>query len=190
MKTQISGTVRGVFVSCQQDSIISEPRGKLDLTFEGVVGDKHYGATKQSDSRTPYYTRGTIIRNYRQVAIVSTEELSEIAGHLGIPSILPEWLGTNIQLEGIPQLTFLPPSTRLFFPNDAVLVVNGENNPCHLTARMTQSYYSEIQGIESEFVKAATHLRGVVAWVERPGVIFPGDEVLARLPSQRIYSIA
>jgi hypothetical protein len=47
-----------------------------------------------------------------------------------IPEVLPEWVGANLALQGIANLTMLPPSTRIFFPGDAVLVVDAEYMPC------------------------------------------------------------
>ncbi|MCZ7542157.1 MAG: hypothetical protein M5R40_00830 [Anaerolineae bacterium] len=36
----------------------------------------------------------------------------------------------------------------------------------------------------------AVHKRGVVGWVERPGVIRPGDRVRVEVPEQALYSPA
>jgi hypothetical protein len=189
MKNQVTGTVMQTYLSCYQDSIVSIPQDCLEITLDGVVGDKHYGATKSSDSRTPYYPRGTTIRNYRQLAIVSIEELEEISQRLKISEIEADWLGSNLLVTGIPRLTLLPPSTRLFFPNDTVLVVNSENNPCKLAAQVIQSHYPDVTGLTAAFPKEAIHLRGVVAWVERAGKISPSDEIAARIPNQRTYSL-
>jgi hypothetical protein len=37
------------------------------------------------------------------------------------------------------------------------------------------------------FVSAAKHRRGVVAWVEKPGVISAGEAVTARIWEQWVY---
>lgn len=37
------------------------------------------------------------------------------------------------------------------------------------------------------FPKVAKRLRGVVAWVEKPGVIEAGEEISVRVPEQWIY---
>ena len=38
------------------------------------------------------------------------------------------------------------------------------------------------------FPKVAKRLRGLVAWVEKPGRIDPGEEVSVRVPEQWIYA--
>ena len=83
----------------------------------------------------PWFPKGTLVRNTRQVSIVSTEELALIAEALGVPQVLAAWLGANLELAGVPRLTQLPPGTRLFFPEDATLVVDGENEPCRTAGR-------------------------------------------------------
>jgi hypothetical protein len=37
------------------------------------------------------------------------------------------------------------------------------------------------------FPKVAKRLRGILAWVEKPGMIAVGEEVTLRLPEQWIY---
>ncbi len=38
------------------------------------------------------------------------------------------------------------------------------------------------------FPKSAKRLRGLVAWVEKPGRIVPGEEISVRVPEQWIYT--
>lgn len=158
---------------------------ELECRFDGIAGDCHAGLTRQSDSRTlQLYRRGTAIRNVRQVTLVSAEELAEIASLLGIPEVRPEWLGANLMATGIPELTLLPPSTRLQFPSGCTLVVDMENAPCRQVAEViAREHPAEAR----QFVLAAIHKRGVTAWVEREGVIGHGDSIELWLPPQRIY---
>ena len=58
--------------------------------------------------------------------MLSLEGLAEIAQAMQLPEVLPEWVGENLAMQGIANLTLLPPSTRIFFPGDAVLVVDAE----------------------------------------------------------------
>ena len=37
------------------------------------------------------------------------------------------------------------------------------------------------------FPKVAKRLRGLVAWVEKPGTIMPGEAVSVRVPEQWVY---
>ncbi len=164
-----------------------ERRPRVRVTLEGFEGDRHAGLTRLSDARTPHYPRGTEIRNSRQVSIVSAEELSAIAVDMGLPELRPEWLGANLVLGGIPDLTHLPPSTRLLFPHDTVLVVEGENLPCTLPGQVLQDRYPHIPGLVTAFPKEAIHRRGVLGWVERSGFICEGDPVTVRITRQVPY---
>jgi MOSC domain-containing protein YiiM len=159
------------------------------VSFEGFVGDRHAGLTRPADVRTPWFPKGTLVRNTRQLSIVSTEELALIAAALGLPQVLSAWLGANLELAGVPRLTQLPPGTRLFFPEDATLVVEGENEPCRKAGRALEAHHPEKTGLASRFVKAAHHQRGLVGWVERPGLIRPGDKVRLVLPKAVAYSL-
>ena len=158
----------------------------LDLRFDGIAGDCHGGLTRLSDSRTlELYARNTDIKNTRQVSIVSIEELRDIAKIMAIPEVRPEWLGANVALEGIPDLTVLPPSTRLQFPSGATLTVDLENTPCRQVADVVSTHSpDQAQG----FAQAAKRKRGLTAWVEREGVVRKGDTVTLWLAPQHLYA--
>lgn len=197
MKRELRGDVSRVLVNEDREQVERNPAAMIStayrsvrVTMEGVEGDKHSGFIRLSDTRTPHYPLGTRIRNTRQISIVSDEELTSIAAALDVPEVLPEWLGANLALRQIPHLTHLPPSTRLFFPHDAVLVVEGENMPCLFPGKVLQRQYPGIAGLAGRFPKAALHRRGLVAWVERAGVIGEADEVRVAVPPQVIYSFA
>lgn len=188
MGRSLEGYVMSVLVGLEPKSLISTRRMSVKVTMEGFEGDKHAGLTRLSDARTPCYPRGTEIRNSRQVSIVSQEELTLIATAMELPIVLPEWLGANLALHNIPNLTYLPPSTRLLFPQDAVLVVEGENLPCVHPGKVIQSQYPDVPKLTTTFPQAAIHKRGIVAWVERPGIICEGDLVRVEVAHQVIYS--
>lgn len=155
------------------------------LRLDGPEGDCHSGLTRKSDSRTlQLYKRNTDIRNVRQVTILSQEELNDTAKALGIAAIDASWFGANIVLSGIPDLTLLLPSTRFQFPSGAVLVNDMENLPCSQIAEVVARYHPDIQ---FKVVKAASHKRGLTAWVEREGEIKIGDAVDIWLPPNRLY---
>ena len=186
MRTRV-GTVELVLIAPHADDIAAERRETVRVTLEGFEGDRHAGLTYRSGGRTPQFPRGTEIRNTRQVSILSAEELEEVAEALGIPAVTAESMGANLILRGIPSLTLLPPSTRLYFPDDAVLVVEGENLPCTTAGAEVQKLYPDVARITSRFPDAAMHKRGIVAWVERAGTISTGDEVRVEVPEQVIY---
>jgi MOSC domain-containing protein YiiM len=160
----------------------------LTLTFDGIVGDCHSGPTMLSDGRTlRQYPRGIVLKNRRQVSIVSVEEMAEIAALLGIPAILPEWLGANLLISAIPDLTLLPPATRMMFTSGATLIVDLENEPCKYPAEIIEKHHP---GHGLAFPKTAKHKRGLVAWVEREGDIATGDTIRLFLPPQRLWKHA
>ena len=188
MKTKLSGVVTGVYIGQQRHTIESSRVAGVKVTFEGFEGDGHAGLTRLSDVRVPHYTRRTVIRNTRQFSMLSIEELAEVAAAMCVPEVLPEWVGANLAMQGIPNLTMLSPSTRIFFPGDAVLVVDAENMPCTGPGEAIQQHYPGVPKLAQRFPKAALHKRGVVGWVEREGYINEGDTVWLLLPPKLTYS--
>ena len=162
------------------------PTGSLTLTFDGIVGDCHSGPTMVSDARTlKQYPRGVPLTNRRQVSIVSVEEMAEVAETLAIPVLPPEWVGANLLVSGIPDLTILPPATRMMFSSGATLIIDLENQPCKYPAEIIERHHP---GHGSAFVARAKHKRGLVAWVEREGTIASGDSIRLLLPPQRLWN--
>lgn len=147
----------------------------LTLTWAGVEGDRHFGETMTSDTRTAKaYPRGTQIRNHRQVSIVDLGDLNAIAAAMGLGELAPGVIADNICTSGIENLTRLPALSRLAFPSGAVIITGGENLPCVIAGRLVEERY----GTKPEsFPKAAMGLRGITGWVDRPGTISPGDAI-------------
>ena len=169
----------------RDDGFDKQQRQSLSLKLSGPEGDCHTGLTRLSDSRTLLnYKRNTVIRNVRQLTIISVEEMADVAKAMGLPSIDASWLGANMVTSGIPDLTLLPPSTRLQFSSGATLVVDMENAPCrHVADEISKSHPQ--QG--PSFVKAAITKRGVTVWVECEGDVKLGDSISIFIPPQRIY---
>ncbi len=191
MTTQytLTGKVAAVLVGYSKDksAAVSTRQPQVNVTFDGIEGDRHSGRILLAGSHVTRYPRGTELRNDRQVSIVSVEELAQIREALGVPELLPEWLSANLLLEGLPKLTQLPPSTRLFFAQGATLVVAQANMPCTTPGKLLRDRYNR-PDLETLFPKAAVDRRGLVAYVERPGVIAEGDEVQAEVPKQVLYT--
>jgi hypothetical protein len=185
-KLKLTGEITQLLLRpSRDDGFEKSPAGEIALTLDGPVGDCHTGATRKSDSRTlVLYKRKIDIRNVRQLTIVSEEELAEIATSLGVPEVRPEWIGANIVTNGIPDLTLLPPSSRLQFSSGATIVADMENMPCSQIAETVARHYPATR---LTLVKAATHKRGLTAWVEREGTIKIGDSITVIIPPQRIY---
>jgi hypothetical protein len=179
------GKIEGLLArASRDDGFVKTQSDTLALTFAGP-DDCHAGLTRKSDSRTlPLYKRNIDIRNVRQLTILSVEELADIARRLSIPEVKAEWLGANMLVSGIPDLSLLPPSTRLQFPSGATIVVDMENYPCSQIAKVVDENHP---GTRFKVVEASMHKRGLTAWVEREGEIKNGDAIKIVIPPNRIY---
>lgn len=185
---KIAGRVSGLF-QAPKDSFVTAATDTLDLTFEGIRGDYHAGLTRRSGGREPWYPRGTEMRNERHISILAADELDMIASAMGLADVKPEWIGANMVVDGIPSLSMLPPRTLLFFEGGVTLKVDGQNAPCKVAGRSIaeRAQTADHTSTALDFVKASKRLRGIVAWVEVPGLIRSGEKVDARLPEQWIY---
>ena len=184
---KLAATVAGVFVVPEGSRVESLAVPALRLDFEGPAGDRHYGITRYSGAREPWYPRDTVISNIRQVSVLSVEEMAAVAARLGIPELRAEWIGGSILIAGVPRLSLLPAGTRLFFEGGASLLVTEQNGPCRIAGRAIAAHFPERPELETEFPKHAKGLRGIVAAVERPGTVRPGSAVEVRVPEQWIY---
>ncbi|MCL6634083.1 MAG: MOSC domain-containing protein [Alicyclobacillus herbarius] len=163
--------VESVYIADQQNTFVTRSVSNIQVDYGGIPGDLHFGLTKRAGVREPMYPRGTEIFNRRQVTVVSMEECALIAEELGVPEVLPQWLGANIALRGFPNLTKLPVGSRIFFPSGAGLVCEGENLPCTQAGNMVQANYPDVPKLSSRFVRHALGRRGIICVVERPGKI-------------------
>ena len=181
--TQYYATV--VWTGCvppEGTSIQSTMSGVLEFDFDGPAGERHSGRTRPSCSRvTTQYPRGTEIANVRQLSILSAEDLALIAEDMGLAALDPAHMGASLVIEGIPDFTLVPPSSRLQGPDGGTLVIDMENRPCHLPAREIETAHP---GKGKAFKQAAQNRRGVTAWVERPGRLTPGDKLRLHVPDQ------
>lgn len=171
----------------ENNNITTVPVDSVDVSFRGFEGDSHTGLTRDSCVRVKrQYKVGTTIRNTRQISIVSVEELESIAASMSVPNIRPEWLGANVCLSGVPNLTRIPPASRLLFSSGASLVVDVENEPCKYPAEIIEKQHP---GCGNLFVKSAVGIRGVTAWVEREGMITHSDSVEVHVPKQQTWRV-
>ncbi len=142
------------------------PVDELELDWGGPVGDRHHGETMRSDSRqSSVFPKGTVIRNHRQLSLVSVEELAVIAGAMGLPELAPGLVADNICTEGIPDLTALPRMTRLVFDGGAVVMLGGENMPCTIAGGLVRPSTAPRRRLP----EGGHGPRGVTGWVEHPG---------------------
>lgn len=185
-KTKIIGRIVWLgTVANREAALESAPLRGIMARFAGPEGEAHGGLTRPSCSRVlGQYPRNTEIRNTRQFAILSDEELAMIAGDMGLAVLDPALLGATMVLEGIPDFTHLPPSSRLQGTSGATLVVDLENRPCTLPAKLIDARHA---GFGKAFKPAAKDRRGVTAWVEREGLFTLGDAVTLHIPDQRAW---
>lgn len=180
------------------DDFVSAPVDRLEFTYAGVKGDFHAGLTRRSGSREPWYGRGTEMRNERQVSIVSVEELAAIAAAMGLERLEAGWIGANVVLQGVPDMTWLPGRTLLMFDGGVTLRIDGANGPCRFAGgaiarhvdggRQAAADFDWTRtDMALEFVTAARMKRGLVGWVEREGVVEPGEGVTIRVWEQWVY---
>lgn len=167
-------------------ALASDPAPALELSFAGPRGEDHGGETRPSCSRVlGLYPRDTPIRNVRQLAVLSEEELQAVADEMGLDALDPAWLGTTILLRGLPDFTRIPPGSRLQGPDGCTITVDMENRPCNLPARVIED---QRPGFGKAFKKAAEGRRGVTAWVEREGRLAVGERLRLFIPDQRPWA--
>ena len=186
--TGIRGTLSDLLLHKDGNAdITSETVEAADVTYAGLTGESHSGLTRESCVRVKQqYPVGTVIRNTRQISIVSAEELAVIAGAIEIPAIAPAWLGANLCVSGVEDFTCLPPSTRLIFENGVSLVIDMENEPCVYPAKVIDKHYP---GQGRHFVKHAIGRRGVTAWVEKEGSLSIGESFQVHAPKVRTHPL-
>ncbi len=167
--------------------ITSVPVTEMPLTFAGYARESHGGETRPSCSRVlAQHPRGTMIRNTRQLCLVSAEEMAEVAAELGLAAEWDHaWVGASLVLEGIPDFTHVPPSSRLQGPDGVTLVVDMINHPCQEPA---VTIAKATGGRGKSFKAAAMGKRGVTAWVEREGLLRLGDVLRLHVPDQRPWA--
>ena len=184
--TQITGEIVWIgHVPDRAVSLRSEPAQEARLTFAGIPGEAHGGLTRPACSRVrSQYPKDTEIRNVRQLSVMSAEELAEVAAGCGLDGFDPAHIGASLVIAGIPDFTHLPPSSRLQFPDGSSIVIDMENRPCHLPAKVINADHPTAG---DKFKTAAKGKRGVTAWVEREGRIAVGDQVRLHVPDQRAW---
>lgn len=176
--TEIAVRVESVAVGNKKSSLLKKAVQSLELSLEGIVGDKHAGFIKPADGRDSGIARGEPVRNWRQWSAVSVEELKRIADALGVAELDPALLGANVTFSGYDNLSLIPKGSMIWFPSGAVLSVEGENEPCMGPGREIARVFPHVQA--ALFPKAAKNLRGLVGVVYRPGAIAVGDQAVIR----------
>jgi MOSC domain-containing protein YiiM len=179
--------VIAVLATVSADDFATTPRASLHVDLQGIPGDRHYGFTRPAGAREKWYPAGTPIRSGRQITIVCADDLARVARAMEIPVIEPGWIGANLVVQGLRDLSALAWGARLvsgaFEGSGAVLVNEGYNAPCRHAGAVIAAQHPERNGLDRLFVKAARGLRGLVASVERAGPIVSGP-MIVKLPQQ------
>lgn len=185
---KLAAQVAALYVA-PSDHFETRAVNELRLGFDGIDGDFHAGATRRSGGREPWYPRGTEMRNERQLSVVAADEPGDrrpADGHRRDQAGVDR---RNLLIEGLPHLSMLPSGTLLFFKGGVTIKVDAQNGPCRIAGRSV----AENAGMADHeagallFPKVAKRLRGLVAWVEKPGRITAGEEISVRVPEQWIY---
>ncbi|MEL7343542.1 MAG: MOSC domain-containing protein [Pseudomonadota bacterium] len=187
IKTEYTAEVTfiGSVTSMDRTELMAHGVDRVELGFDGLAGSVHAGENRASCSRvTTQYPKGTLIRNVRQLSIVSEEELTEIGARMGIERPDPARMGATLVIRGIPDFTHVPPSSRLQNEAGATVTIDMENQPCHFPSK---SLEKADPGKGMAFKTAAKDRRGVTAWVERPGLVQVGDVLTLHIPGQRAW---
>lgn len=171
--TAATATLASILIADGED-FVSRSINQTELAFGGLASDLHAGLTRPSCSRTPWHPRETVIANTRQLSLVSVEECGEVAAALGLPELDPALLGANLVVEGIADFSALPLATRLQFPSGATVFITEENGPCIQPGHKLAKVFKR-KSLIFDFVRAATHKRGLLGIVEREGAIAAGD---------------
>jgi hypothetical protein len=184
--TEFTATIKWLGRVDNRDATLrASPLQEVMASYAGVKGEEHAGLTRPSCSRVvAQFPKGTEIRNVRQFSVLSAEDLDAIAQEMGVERVDPAWVGASLVLQGIPDFTHVPPSSRLQTEVGTTLVVDMENRPCHLPAKVIDE---DAPGFGKAFKAAAQKRRGVTAWVEREGVLRVGDVMRLHIPDQPVW---
>jgi MOSC domain-containing protein YiiM len=121
----------------------------------GIQGDTRYFGRLSSHTGQP--TR-------RQVTLIEREQIAEHAAALGLPSIAPGAVRSNIETTGINLISLLGRAVEI---GSAVLLLHSPRDPC---AKMD----AICQGLRARMMHSG---QGVLAQVLRSGTIRVGDPI-------------
>ena len=142
----------------------------------GVEGDAHFGNTAQhlhiakKDPDRP---------NRRQVLLLAAERIAEWQSHGH--DVIAGSVGENITTEGL-NLEMLSVGSRLVFANGAIILLTGLRRPCNQIEEFSEGLLNRT--IVRRACKGPRFLAGVMAVVERSGVVTAGEIIEVALPQK------
>lgn len=181
----------------ESDASLNQLCNELEFTLDGIKGERHVGSQYSSGGRLKrIYSAGTVIRNNRQWAAISPEELNIVKENMGVQGELScAHLGINMLISGIGKTYDLGPNKYLVFSSnpkfepgnagDTVLVIFGSMGPCRKTGRVIAKSFNDDR-LERLFPKSAIGNRGCTGWVEKAGTVTPGQFVHVLHPTGQV----
>ncbi len=179
--TTTQGEVVSLFLGAAR-SLEKIAQADLEFDFDGIVGDRHRGATRRAWELTDKQPGGTERRNERQWSAVAQEDLDAVATQLRLAQALAAGdVAVNLAISGVRNFSRLPRGTTLAFEGGVVLMVEEYNPPCtamskHLAATLKTSSDEPIA--DDAFISESKFSRGLVGVVEVPGIVKVGERVI------------
>jgi MOSC domain-containing protein YiiM len=143
---------------------------------QGVEGDAHCGETVKHRSRVAVDPSQP---NLRQVHLIHSELHEELTA-AGF-TVSAGAMGENVTTRGI-DLLGLPVGTVLFLGDEAAVLVTGLRNPCAQLDHFQPGLMKAVLGRDAD----GNLLRksGIMAIVQRGGLVRPGDPIRVELPPE------
>ena len=149
-------------------------------------------STRRSGGREPWYPRGTEMRNERQLSIVAADELAHRRARAwGLTEIMPEWIGANLVLDGVPHLSMLPSGTLLFFKGGVTIKIDAQNGPCRdrrPAGRAARPAWPTSRPARCSSRRSPSACAGWWPGSRSPARSGAGEAVSVRVPEQWIYA--
>ena len=178
------GTMQGQVASAflgAPGTLRKDNQASLEFAFDGIVGDRHRGLTRNAWALTDKQPEGTERRNERQWSAVAQEDLDVVSEKLNlVASLVAGDVAVNLSIEGVPDFSRLPRGTTLTFAGGVVLMVEEYNPPCSRMSHFVAEQYPTRNGdplADTDFIEASKFCRGLVGVVEVPGTVSVGESV-------------
>ncbi|MBM3233075.1 hypothetical protein FJZ18_02825 [Candidatus Pacearchaeota archaeon] len=173
----------------------------LEVTIEGIKGDRHHGGVASSTGRErALYHKGTQILQQRQIFAVSPYDCQVLSEKMGV-EITPELLGANLLIEHQDRktnysLSLLSRGTYLCIspealvelprPPLATLIHHVEQQGCGVTGAAIAAHYNNPLLI-AKFTEHSKSNRGIACRIEypvqSPAFLRKGQKVFFKYPT-------
>ena len=176
----MQGRVASAFLGAP-GTLRKDNQASLEFAFDGIVGDRHRGLTRNAWALTDKQPEGTERRNERQWSAVAQEDLDVVSEKLNLVAPLAAGdVAVNLSIEGVPDFSRLPRGTTLTFAGGVVLMVEEYNPPCSRMSHFVAEQYPTRNGdplADTDCIEASKFCQGLVGVVEVPGTVSVGESV-------------